>query len=232
MSAVALPVAQSKKLLSLALTAALAVAGSTTAAAQDCVLTAVDTLPPLSAPETAGHGAGLKLLQEADAVRMDVSCAGSYLRELKLQLEPGERRLVNLVAEAGVLMPLNMGIEASGEPASGDWQIFLRALGVDENGELRPRSFVGDEARLTQLIQIEITAGAANQPGQRQLMRLGGGNSTGSEGMLLVIEDSREERLFRDQFRIDPTLGQFSQRTRAPSNPEREPGPVSASNHL
>jgi len=231
LSAVATSLVRSKKLLSLALTAALSTVGPVAGAAADCVLNSLDTLPALSAVEAVGHATDLRLLQtvDADAVRTTFSCSGGYLSELKLQLEPGEQRLINLVADAGVLMPLNLDIDPSGGPASGQWQIVLRALDVNQAGELQPRHFIGDESRLTQLIQIEITADSSNQPGQRQLMRVGGSAKNGSDGVLLVIEDSREERLFQDQFRIDPTLGQFSQRTRAPISPEREPGPVSAS---
>lgn len=222
---------RSKKLLGLALTAALASIGSVTVANADCVLRSLDTLPPLRVAETVGHGADWKLLQkiDADTVGVTASCSDGYLSELKLRLKPGEQRLIHLVAEGGVLMPLNVGIEEGNARASGEWQILFTALGVDENGELGPRDVVDEEPRPTQLVQIEILAGASNQPGQRQSMRLGGSTTSGSDGVLLTMEDGREEGLFRDQFRIDPTLGQFSQRSRARIGPEAEPAAASGS---
>ena len=88
------------------------------------------------------------------------------------------------------------------------------------------------ETLKARLVQLEILAGASNQPGQRQSMRLGGSTTSGIDGVLLTMEDGREEGLFRDQFRIDPTLGQFSQRSRARIGPEAEPAAASGSSSL
>ena len=226
MSTKATPGARTRKLLSLALGTALLAGGSLNAAANDCVLADIDALPPLETGTVAGHAAALKLLQTADlaTARVDILCSGGYLSGLELALAPGEQRRINLVAESGVLMPLEMGIDTSEAPTSGQWQIFLRALQVDQEGVLQARPFRTDEAHTTQLVQIEITADTSNQPGQQQRVRIGG-----REGVLLVIESVREEPLFRDQFRPDPTLGQFSHRTPSRSIPDRVHDPVGSS---
>jgi len=214
----------------LAVALALAAFGGTALAGQDCVLDSLDALAPIPAPDSAARSAALKLLSKGNEIEsewLDIGCTAGRLSEMTLRLAPGEQRLINLVAETGVVIPPDLSMDASGEPASGDWQIFLRALSVTEDGDLQTRPFTEHESRLTRLFQLQISAGSDNQPGQRQVMRVGG-----STGFLLVIEDSREERLFRDQFRIDPTLGQFSQRTKHRASPEREPAPVSGSSSL
>ncbi|GEM_PF-4683842 len=216
--------------LGLAVALALATFGGAALAETDCVLDSLYALAPIPAPDSATRTAALKLLSNRDEIAsewLDIGCTGGHLSEMTLRLAPGEQRLINLVAEAGVVMPPDLGMDASGEPTSGEWRVFLRALSVTEDGNLQARPFTEHESRLTQLFQLEISAGSDNQPGQRQVMRVGG-----STGFLLVIEDSREERLFRDQFRIDPTLGQFSQRTKHRAGPERDPGPISGSSSL
>lgn len=230
----AAPRVRAQKKLRLALTVALALAGTAAAASDGCVLQSVNTLSPPGTQNTVGQGTGLKLLQTTDsaAARLVTNCSGAYLSEIRIQIEPGERRLINLVAEDGVLMPLNMNLDDSGQPASGGWHIVLRAISVDAFGEFQPRHFRGDQPALAQLIQIEITADASNRPGQQQRMRIGDKDDRGVGGTLLIIEDAREESMFRDQFRIDPTVGQFSHRTSEPINAERDSATINGSSDL
>lgn len=224
------PARSGKRVVSLALTAAFLAAGSLAAMAEDCVLNSVEKLPAL-AVGGAGHAARLKLLRTADGTAAPVlmDCSDGFLSKLEIHLEPGQRRLIKLVAESGVLMPINVWVEEDNKPAAGRWQIELKAMRADPSGELYPIHFASDAAPLTQVVQIDITADTSNLPGQRQVMRIGGSNTSGKDGLLLVIEDGREERMFRDQFRIDPTLGQFSQRASSRSGPDGTPAPANGS---
>ncbi len=208
--------------LTRALSLALAAWSSVAAADSDCVVHSLDAALSSPSPSSAlERGTALKLLQTGDGpAPARVSCAGQSLEEIRLVLAPDAQVLLRLVASAEVVIPL----ELSTQDGAGEWQIQQRALFVDDTGRLQP---VGDPARAARLIEVEITAGASNQPGQRQLMRLGG-----DEGFLLVVEDGREEGLFRDQFRVDPTIGQFSQRSQPRVSPRDHPDPVSGSSSL
>lgn len=215
------------KLAGLALTGALAMFASAAAVADDCVLDSLDGLTPLVDTRAVGHSADLKLLrgpEEAEPAWSGLRCTDGVLSELRLRLEPGQQQQINLVAEAGVSMPLLLDLDTSQGPASGEWQIVIRPVRLGPDGTLQPRSFVGDEAWISQLVQIEVTAGADNRPGQGQVMQSG--------DLRLIMEDAREERLFRDNFRIDPTVGQFSRLGRDRAGPDPDRAPVEAGTGL
>lgn len=223
--------ARPKSLLSLALAAAVAAlsAGGVGAAqAGDCVLAELPSLPDLLQTPSDGEVAGFRLLHLADIGqdRIEAECRGADLAELRIQLLPGERRVIRLLAEAGMQVPLDLRIDGRQEPSSGDWHWAQQALVVDAQGAFSPRQFSADETPLSQLIEIEIGADASNRPGQLQQLRVADPRGAGP-AVLLLIETVQEEPLFRDQFRPDPTLGQFSQRTPLPISPGRLTASVS-----
>ncbi|MGY6553073.1 MAG: hypothetical protein ACXIUM_00990 [Wenzhouxiangella sp.] len=208
------------RLLNLALATALAGFGTASWGAQPCVL---DSVARLSAPSTNSANPAadaLKLLQTSsgDDGQLVVSCNDKALAQLRLQLAPGEQRSLILVAQSGLTTPLDQLIQSAEGVASGQWEMRIEALSVDEQGSFQPANADGQGERI-QLLRIDISANAANQPGQNQSWRI-------ANTLLLVLEDPREERLFRDQFRIDPTLGQFSQRRPDSRSLQHQPAPA------
>lgn len=212
-----------KQLIRLAIGAAMTGFGCAGWGSEPCVLDSIETLAFPSDDAKNPASVGFKLLQStpADDRRLVISCKGSALTRLRLQLEPGEQHSIVVVAASRLLMPLSELIESVEGPASGHWEIVAQALETAPDGSLQ-KAGVGDRSESIQFVQIDLTADPANRAGQSQTWRIG-------NSLELVLQDPREERLFRDEFRIDPTLGQFSLRRQAPSTPGSEAGPAGAS---
>jgi hypothetical protein len=96
--------------------------------------------------------------------------------------------------------------DTSDEGQTGTWKVSLRPLEAGAN----PSS--------AQLIELIVTAGEANRRGQQRSFRLFGSESSKAVKQDLSLELNLEsvdsERMFRDNFKVDPSVGQFSQSTR------------------
>lgn len=209
-----------KQLIRLAIGAAMASFGCAAWGTEPCVLDSIETLAFPSGDAKNPASVEFKLLQSTpvDDPRLVISCEGNALTRLRLQLEPGEQHSIVVVATSGLLMPLSELIEPVEGPASGHWEIVTQALETAPDGSLQ-KAGVGHQSESIQFVQIDLSADPANHAGQSQTWRIG-------NSLELVLQDPREERLFRDEFRIDPTLGQFSLLRQAPATRRNEAGPA------
>lgn len=193
--------------LGLAALAGLATADGTPAPA--CLIDSLDSLPG----PTAAVDSNSPVLQLLAGRRADTDdslvpvCVGERLASLKIKLVPGQTRSVMLVALSGIELPLQATRIGSGQEIAqtGAWQLELRP--VDALVAPQP----------VQLIEVVVTAGAANLLGQQQSFRLLGSEVSSRQpqdlSLELILESLDGERMFRDNFKVDPSVGQFSQRT-------------------
>ncbi|MFP4209511.1 MAG: hypothetical protein ACLFSC_12775 [Wenzhouxiangella sp.] len=125
---------------------------------------------------------------------------------------PGQTRSLILLIEAGVSVPLQVTEPAvtKDDEETGHWDVALRR--VDAGADLQS----------VQLIELVVTAGTNNRRGQQRSFQLfaDGNSDEGRQGLSLELnlESLDSERMFRDNFKVDPSVGQFSQRS------QRSPG--------
>ncbi|MFW5815899.1 MAG: hypothetical protein ACOCVP_03500 [Wenzhouxiangella sp.] len=177
----------------------------------------VETRDARSAPEplmnSRSNPAALQLLvtepAQADPT-LEPVCAGDRLATLRLKLVPGQTRSMILVSAsslAGRRQAAEMDT-GQGSEDNGAWQITLRPV----DAEQAPGS--------ARLIELTVTAGAGNRRGQQQSFRLfdekDAPERSQTPALELVLESLEAERMFRDNFKVEPSLGQFSQQTRQP----------------
>ncbi len=178
-----------------------------------CLIDSVDSLAP-AAPTIGEQRPGppaFALLQTGRSeleMNLKAVCVGDRLAGLTLGLMPGQTRSIILVARPDPRLPL-----AAAEYSS-----------VNENGRngawhivVRPAQVVDDlEPGQAQRIEMLVTAGAANRRGQRQsfwLRETGIAAEASRDASLeLILESLDDERMFRDNFKVDPSVGQFSLR--------------------
>lgn len=177
-----------------------------------CLIESVDTLS-VAEPmmDTPSNPASLQLLVSEPAETdptLDPLCVGERLATLRLKLVPGQTRSVVLVSASSVAIPLQAAeIDSARENEdNGAWQVALRPISAQ------------DGARAAQMIELTVTAGTSNSRGQQQSFRLFEAERLSQQAktpvLELVLESLEAERMFRDNFKVEPSVGQFSQRTR------------------
>lgn len=202
------------------------VALSSVAAGADqpgCLMHSLGSLAPPAAVAESSAAPGFKLFQleqDRNDTSLRFECDGQRLASLSLELLSGQTRTVILVAESGVSFPLvsSAASLAATHEQHGTWQITSQALRVGDDGGMIALSLAAHQATAVQLIEISVAADPANRPGQRQELNLVGSAVTADPDatLLLILESRGDERMFRDQFQVDPRAGQFSLRNPSP----------------
>lgn len=200
------------------------VALSSVAAGADepgCLMHSLGSLAPPAALAESSAAPVFKLLQleqDRNDTSLRFECDGQRLASLTLELLSGQTRTVVLVAESGVSFPLASTAESlsATQEEPGTWQITSLALRVGDDGGMIPLSLAAHQATTVQLIEISVAADPANRPGQRQVLKLVGNAVAADATLLLILESRGDERMFRDQFQVDPRAGQFSLRSFSP----------------
>lgn len=177
-----------------------------------CLIESIDALPAADPTlNTQSNPASLQLLvtepAETDPT-LDPLCVGDRLATLRLKLVPGQTRSVILVSVSSVSIALQAAETSTAQDNedNGAWQVALRPVSVE------------NEAHSAQMIELTVTAGAGNSRGQQQSFRLFEAKHSPARSqdpaLELVLESLEAERMFRDNFKVEPSVGQFSQRTR------------------
>lgn len=184
-----------------------------------CLIESIDALsrsdPTMN---TQSNPAPLQLLvtepAETDPT-LDPLCVGDRLDTLKLRLVPGQTRSVILVSASSVSIALQAAETSTAQDKedNGVWQVALRPVSAQ------------DQPRAAQMLELTVTAGANNRRGQQQSLRLFETEPAPERDktpvLELVLESLEAERMFRDNFKVEPSVGQFSQRN-------LQPGPADA----
>ena len=198
----------------LALPAALGALGfSAMASASDqppCLLESLDSLPALSG-QLLDRPPAVFLLDPgppAAAAELAFECTGTRLAVLALKLRPGMTHSLTLVVDTELATLLASNLRQLGSDfEDAPWQVSIQHL-----------TFTETEEEHFQLLKLYVTADPSLRPGQRHEMRLLGADAdrqAGDESTLsLVLESLADEPMFRDNFQIDPTVSQFSLRSR------------------
>ncbi|MEE4638499.1 MAG: hypothetical protein V2J42_07155 [Wenzhouxiangella sp.] len=191
-----------------------------------CLVNSIDSLSPLGSSIVASPAAlPLKLLRagQGPSGSIDPVCAGDRLTSLGLRLIPGQTLSLTLLTWPGVSVPLQVTeLEVATDIGqTGTWEVSLRPL--------EPAA----DLHSAQLIELLVTAGENNQRGQQRSFRLFGSENSkaGQQGLSLELnlESLDSERMFRDNFKVDPSVGQFSQRTQRPDTVDDRPAQGAAS---